>query len=257
MGGTVVIKWGGGLITHKDQLCTVNQTVIDQLAKVCSQSGKKLVIVHGAGSFGHMKAKKYRLSEGRIEGSEQDDAVEEVRSDMIKLNQSVVNSLQSHGLSVKSYPPHKWARGTGPDFSGELPVHDHVTVVYGDVVDDDDSEFGILSGDDIMLRYATELPDVERAVFAIGGVDGILRLPPSRAGPDDLIEIWHPGLEFEGEHASEIDVTGGIGLKAARGAMMAEKGVDVVLVNGEIPQRVLSAILGESVIGTRIISGNS
>ena len=106
MGGTVVIKWGGGLITHKDQLCTINQTVIDQLAKVCSQSGKKLVIVHGAGSFGHMKAKKYRLSEGRIEGLEQDDAVEEVRSDMIKLNQSVVNSLQSHGLSVKSYPPH-------------------------------------------------------------------------------------------------------------------------------------------------------
>ena len=167
MGGTVVIKWGGGLITHKDQLCTVNQTVIDLLAKVCSQSGKKLVIVHGAGSFGHMKAKKYRLSEGRIEGLEQDDAVEEVRSDMIKLNQSVVNSLQSHGLSVKSYPPHKWARGTGPDFSGELPVHDHVTVVYGDVVDDDDSEFGILSGDDIMLRYATELPDVERAVFPL------------------------------------------------------------------------------------------
>ena len=29
-----------------------------------------------------------------------------------------------------------------------------------------------------MLRYATEIPDVERAIFAIGGVDGILRVPP-------------------------------------------------------------------------------
>ena len=34
MAGTVVIKWGGGLITYKDKLCTVNQTVIDALADV-------------------------------------------------------------------------------------------------------------------------------------------------------------------------------------------------------------------------------
>ena len=72
-----------------------------------------------------------------------------------------------------------------------------------------------------MLRYAKELPDVERAIFAIGGVDGILRVPPSKAGPDDLIEEWNPSMEFEGEHAAEIDVTGGIGLKATRGSMIA------------------------------------
>ena len=62
MAGTVVIKWGGGLITHKDQLCTVNSEVIESLAKVCADSSKRLVIVHGAGSFGHMKAKKFRLA---------------------------------------------------------------------------------------------------------------------------------------------------------------------------------------------------
>jgi isopentenyl phosphate kinase len=107
-----------------------------------------------------------------------------------------------------------------------------------------------------MLRYATELPNVERAVFAIGGVDGILRVPPTRATPDDLIEIWHPELEFEGEHASDIDVTGGIGLKAARGAEISSAGVDVILINGEHPARVIDAIEGKSVIGTRIISGN-
>ena len=68
MAGTVVIKWGGGLITFKEQLCTVNIEVIDALAEVCSKTEKRLVIVHGAGSFGHMKAKKFRLSEGRIAG---------------------------------------------------------------------------------------------------------------------------------------------------------------------------------------------
>ena len=107
-----------------------------------------------------------------------------------------------------------------------------------------------------MLRYSVEIPGVERAVFAIGGVDGILLVPPSRAGPEDLIEVWNPKMTFEGEHAENIDVTGGIGLKAARGAMIASEGIDVILINGEIPQRVLDAIEGKSVIGTRIESGN-
>jgi isopentenyl phosphate kinase len=256
MGGTVVIKWGGGLITFKDQLCTVNQEVIDELAEACSKTDKRLVIVHGAGSFGHLKAKQFRLAEGRIDGLNQDDAVEDVRSDMLKLNKYVMDSLAKFGVSAKSYPPHEWAKGMGPKFKGDLPVFDGVTVVFGDVVDDDEQEFGILSGDDIILRYATELPDVERAVFAIGGVDGILRVPPARATPDDLIEVWHPELEFEGEHASDIDVTGGIGLKAARGAEISSAGIDVILINGERPERVIDAIEGKSVIGTRIISGN-
>ena len=49
MAGTVVIKWGGGLITHKDKLCTVNDSIIEELAAACEKSSKKLVIVHGAG----------------------------------------------------------------------------------------------------------------------------------------------------------------------------------------------------------------
>ena len=256
MGGTVVIKWGGGLITHKDQLCTVNLDVIDSLAKACSKSTKKLVIVHGAGSFGHMVAKKFRLAEGRVVGLNQDEAIERVRKDMLELNNHVLSSLKKYGLDAKTYSPHLWATGTGPGFKGELPVFDGVTVVYGDVVDDLETDFGILSGDDIMLRYSPELPDVERAVFAIGGVDGILRVPPSKAGPDDLIETWSPDMEFEGEHAAEIDVTGGIGLKAARGAMISQKGVAVQIINGEYSDRVLAALEGESVLGTKIVSGN-
>lgn len=256
MAGTVVIKWGGGLITHKDQLCTINLEIIRSLAEVCSKTSKKLVIVHGAGSFGHLKAKKFKLAEGRIPGLDQDSAVNDVRNDMLELNSIVVNELRSFGLDVQSYPPHRWAKGTGADFTGELPLHQGVTVVYGDVVDDETMEFGILSGDDLMLRYSIEIPDVERAVFAIGGVDGILRVPPSKASPDDLIEVWAPNMEFEGEHATDIDVTGGIGLKATRGAMIAAEGIDVILINGEIPERVLDAIEGKSVIGTRIKSGN-
>ena len=55
-------------------------------------------------------------------------------------------------------------------------------------------------------------------------------------------------------HNSEIDVTGGIGLKAIRGSEVAQLGIEVLIVNGSHPERVFSACIGESVIGTRIIA---
>ena len=163
MTGTVVIKWGGGLITHKDKLCTVNLDTIRSLAEVCSKTSKKLVIVHGAGSFGHLKAKKFRLADGRISGLDQDSAVNDVRNDMMRLNSVVVSELRSFGLDVQSYSPHQWAKGTGADFTGKLPLHHGVTVVYGDVVDDDAKEFGILSGDDLLVMQDAKPIGLARA----------------------------------------------------------------------------------------------
>ena len=61
----VVLKWGGGLITEKDTMKTVRQDVLDSLAaqlESCIREGIDVVLVHGAGSFGHMKAKAYNLA---------------------------------------------------------------------------------------------------------------------------------------------------------------------------------------------------
>ena len=92
----VVIKWGGGLITEKQTMKTVRKEVLDNLAnqlEACLTEGIDVVLVHGAGSFGHLKAKEYRLAEGRQPTSmvpsnmTQDEAVEAVRHDMQELNQ--------------------------------------------------------------------------------------------------------------------------------------------------------------------------
>ena len=81
-----------------------------------------------------------------------------------------------------------------------------------------------------------------------------MKKPPSIAQPSDLIEEWSLGMKFEGIHNSQIDVTGGIGLKATRGSEVAKLGIEVLIVNGSLPERVYSACIGESVIGTKIIS---
>ncbi|DAC30377.1 MAG TPA: hypothetical protein HA356_07760 [Candidatus Poseidoniaceae archaeon] len=265
----VVIKWGGGLITDKTTICTPQLAIIDQLAmavKQCVDNGVDVILVHGAGSYGHLRARHWRLNEGRVDEeissdgqcTTQQEAVACVRKDMLELNNHVCSALSALDLTTFVHPPHQWANGTGANFSGDLDRfavdRGCVAVTFGDVVDTDDERlFGILSGDDLVYRLATEVPSVKRLVFAIGGVDGLLRVPPEQATPDDLIEEWSPSIAFEGTHHSEIDVTGGIGLKAARGAQAAAHGVEVHMVNGGHPDRVYNACMGLPVLGTRVV----
>ena len=77
--GRIVMKWGGGLITDKSSLCTVLPDRIESLAKTVRQifeMGHDLVIVHGAGSFGHIRAKEYRLAEGNVPDLDQNEAIQ-------------------------------------------------------------------------------------------------------------------------------------------------------------------------------------
>tara|TARA_B100000683_G_scaffold43955_1_gene39702 strand:- start:14605 stop:15462 length:858 start_codon:yes stop_codon:yes gene_type:complete len=270
MAEVVVIKFGGGLITNKSKMCTPDLGIIDQLVGVvvkCLDSGMKVIVVHGAGSFGHLRSKHWRLQEGLIEDIEitpQDDcksqkmAVGIVRNEMLTLNSIIVEAFSKQGVSSITLPPHKWAKNTGSNFHGEIletfTTDKDVAITFGDVVDCDEGEFGILSGDDLVVRICQDVPNVSRLVFAIKGVDGILRRPPELATSSDLIENWSPSVEFKGVHNKEIDVTGGIGLKAHRGAEVAALGIQVLIVNGEYPDRIYRACTGLPTRGTQIFS---
>ena len=270
MSEVVVIKFGGGLITEKSQHCTANISVIEDLVDVvsrCLESGLQVIVVHGAGSFGHLRAKRWRLSEGHVDNytfstqtdcETQKQAVSIVRKEMLTLNKIVCEVFAKQGISTKSLPPHQWAKNTGSSFDGEITenftAEEDVIITFGDVVDCDEKEFGILSGDDIVVRICEDIANVSRLVFAIKGVDGILMKPPEEATDDDLITEWSPSISFRGVHNTEIDVTGGIALKAKRGAEVASLGVDVFIVNGEKPERIFDACMGIPTKGTRIYS---
>ena len=264
----VVVKWGGGLITEKHAMKTVRHEVLASLADQideCLSAGVDVILVHGAGSFGHLKAKQYQLAEGKLDGTifsgdmTQEEAVEAVRQDMRELNGHVMEALTRLDISAVSLSPHTWVRNTGPNFDGDLSLFEEapkgiVVVTHGDVVDCDVGSFGILSGDDLVVRLANEISGVHRLVFAMGGVEGVLASPPNDEADDVLLETLGREQLFEGEHASEMDVTGGIGLKVNRGFLVAEKGVEVLLVSGEHEHRVTDACLGRPVVGTKLVA---
>ena len=63
----VLMKFGGGLITTKSKMKTLDEEAITKLSGLIKQLldlGNQVTIVHGAGSFGHLKAKEWKISEG-------------------------------------------------------------------------------------------------------------------------------------------------------------------------------------------------
>tara|TARA_B100000902_G_scaffold33115_2_gene39665 strand:+ start:8707 stop:9558 length:852 start_codon:yes stop_codon:yes gene_type:complete len=260
----ILMKWGGGLITDKGKLMSPKIQRMKKLSKMVKQLddlGHSIIIVHGAGSFGHLKAKKWRLKEGRIESIRNDQvkAVEEVRNDMRKLNQLVVNELEILDMTTISHPPSNWAKGTGPEFTGsisEFRSNDEslITITFGDVVNcDNPKDFGILSGDDIMVRLAKEIEDITHVIFLLGDAEGLLSSPPE--DPDsELINLWKSGSILMGKHHSEIDVTGGIKLKVTSAEKISEDIDHVWMIDGRKPERVIELIQQGSTIGTKIVN---
>jgi isopentenyl phosphate kinase len=281
----VIVKYGGGLITDKSRLCQANIEAIEAVTKeaikilVANYCKYRVIVVHGAGSFGHLKAKKWRLNEGKLETDfefqeedddlkSQEEAVEAVRHDMKTLCHIVSKSLVNNGLKCQIFHPHTWASGTGSSFKGDLgPIMEAadqnvvIPVLHGDVVDiETDMKFGILSGDDIATRLVLEATGYHKVhmIFAMTDAPGLMTLPPGE--PEAvLIPVWHPGDSLEGlKHHEHLDVTGGIRLKLESAARMTQKyggNVNIWIVDGRKPERLVEAVTHCDTIGTCIKSG--
>ena len=115
----------------------------------------------------------------------------------------------------------------------------------------DELEFGILSGDDLMLRLSREL-EVSHSIFLIGDAEGVLSGPPDKEG-SKLISRLDAGMDIEGPHYSEIDVTGGIGLKIDRARKIASDVEEVWILDGRCPERIVELLRTGETRGTKIM----
>ncbi len=93
-----ILKLGGSVITHKDQYFTPDMENITRLADEVAQSKTQpLIIVHGAGSFGHPVAKKHSISDG-LKNNDQLIGFSETHQAMTRLNQIIVDTLLEAGV---------------------------------------------------------------------------------------------------------------------------------------------------------------
>jgi isopentenyl phosphate kinase len=261
----IIVKFGGSVITEKSNECTFKSDVTKQLIEELrnfygyqnNDQKYRIILVHGAGSFGHIKAKKYQLADG-YQNEDQLLGLTKVHWDVRDLNSKFMNLLISQNLPGISIPPMSILKNDNKEidtidftrFKQTLKINS-IPVTYGDVVFDESLRFSICSGDLIIQHLADEFKP-ERVIF-LTDVDGLFTNNPKiKENQADLINILTEDSFNIASTDQNInpDVTGGIYLKCKIALTLAKLGVETYIINGNVPGRLSNALSGNDVIGT-------
>lgn len=251
------MKLGGSVLTDKSRYRAPRLDVLARLAGEIARSGERVVLVHGAGSYGHVIAKERNLAQGADGSAAQRMAAAQVHADVRELQGLVLQALRDAGLPAMSLSAYDLARlraGEISNFASE-PVHETLAagftpVMGGDVVLDAARGFSILSGDVLMVELARSVRPA-RAIF-VTDVDGIYTAAPDEPGATLLRRI-EPERDMRETATRGHDITGGMAGKLRRARDVARAGVPVQIVNGMAPGRLAHALLGDDVVGTLVL----
>jgi isopentenyl phosphate kinase len=207
---TTVLKLGGSVITDKDRRETLDDDALSVAADAVAEVGvDDLVLVHGAGSFGHHYAEKHGVSV--TEGTTDAGPALEIHGSMTTLNRFVLARL--HDRDVPALPVHPLSAGARDEESAlDFPLstvrtmvgEGFVPVSHGDVIAQEGSGATIISGDELVVRFATGL-DADR-VGLCSTVDGVY---DADGDVIDRIEAFDDVADALGG-SDATDVTGGM-----------------------------------------------
>ena len=245
-----LVKLGGSVVTFKDKPLTANIDAIDGISRALAQLSVPVIIVHGGGSFGHYWSLKYDM---HTKSANYDiRGVSVVHESMIVLNQILVNSMIRVGLNPYGMSPSTFMEGHKPIVVKIKQIYTMakskvMPVTFGDVVHVEDAEYSILSGDALMTVLAKVLRPL-KIIFATN-VDGIYKDMASRELVSE-IQVTRNRRSIEFFNASATDVTGGMQRKVTEAFKIASHGMDVLMINGLMPERIIEAVEGTLKVGT-------
>ncbi len=258
----VLIKLGGSVITDKSRdYCAREKNIsglVKEIGSVLKGAGVKVIVGHGAGSFAHIPAKKYKTKEGIVnKDSLYGMSVTEEAAKV--LNQLVVKKFISEKIPVYSFSPGTFLISDSKIYSKSYidPVKkaleiEIVPIVYGDVVLDKKIGFTIFSTEKVLGIMADKLSSYYKIrMVYVTDVDGVLDAD-SRVIPR-ITKSNFKSLKVGISGAKGVDVTGGMLHKVEEALVLSEKiKVKTQIINGLVPGRLKMAILGKEVIGTRV-----
>lgn len=272
----IILKLGGSILTKKDlKDPEVNFANLNRIANEIKNAFNNqfnnelsdgLVIIHGAGSFGHPPAKKYAIGEPftkdqypkkRIGFSKTQNCVK-------KLNTIICDVLIEHELPCVSLQAssfittkNKRINNFSLDLIGKYLEEGFISVIYGDVVLDDDLKIAVLSGDQILQFIAKNLKtnnlDSKKEVILGTDVSGVFTKNPKKYKDAKYISKLSSLDEIEEfDSTTNIDVTGGMVGKIKELLELADIGIESKIINANEPNAILNALEGKKVKGTII-----
>ncbi len=242
-----IIKIGGSIITSKEKYLQANYDNIRRIAKELSEVNDNFILIHGAGSFGHIKAIEFGLDkEGPTIGKEKE--ISKVLRDVQFLNSIILEELINNGVPAVSLAPHSvFKPDLDIDVVENLIISGFIPVMYGDGFVWN-GRHRIISGDEIIERIVRSIP-IDYAIFATD-VDGIYTKDPKIFPDAELIEKIK-GSNYNAEFLSH-DATGSMLGKMRRIENIAKYVNKVIIINGNIPGRIRDSMNEKDVKGTVI-----
>jgi isopentenyl phosphate kinase len=236
------MKLGGSVVTFKEKPLSPNFKAIKDLSHMLASVRMPALLVHGGGSFGHYWSVKYKMHTRPdcydLHG------ISIVHESMIALNEIIVNSLIKEGANPYAITPSTFTIGSRPirtkiEELRTIAKGGLIPITFGDVVHVNRQNYSILSGDSLMTILAKALVPT-KTIFTVN-VDGLYKDMKSGEIIREINNETRKSVEF-----SKIltDVTGGMRRKIGEAFKIAASGIDVLLVNGLKPQRILDAIDG-------------
>jgi len=251
-----LIKLGGSVVTFKDRPLSANGAAIDGISRMLAQLEVPAIIVHGGGSFGHYWSLKYDMH--TKSAGYNAHGVSLVHESMVALNQIIVNSMIRSGINPYGVAPSVFSAGLQPIAARIKQLYAMarskvMPVTFGDVVHMGGGKYSILSGDALMTILAKVLRP-SRVVFATN-VDGIYRDIGSQELVPEIRMAARKSITFS--NGPSLDVTGGMQRKVREAFKIASLGMDVLVVNGLVPERIAEAVGGKLQVGTMVRRGRS
>lgn len=255
----VIVKFGGSVVTSKGSRTPKVRTVtVQRLGKELKHfldepDDVRVLLLHGAGSFGHPLAHKYglvrgRVTRGRIQGARM------TQSAMRLLSSRITVKLKKLGLPIVPLQTHKAVRKShGLVISimnnriGKILYEKKIPMMSGDVVVTDERLTDIVSADDLAVVFAKKLKAKE--IVFVTDVDGVYAGTSKKTIVRRLHRNQLKTLTKIPVPQTRNDVTGGMIGKLSK--LLQLRSVTVRIVNGNTPGQLLAA-LQKSDVGTKI-----
>lgn len=252
-----ILKVGGSIITNKkSETPKVNDENIKRVASEIADGYDKgemsLIIIHGAGSYGHPIVKRTEIDKC-IETHEQKIAFAETQRLQNELDIYVTKYLIDANLPAIPCQASSHAIMN----SGRLEKMDTeaikgfleiglIPVLYGVPAYDKVQKCSILSGDQIAPYLAKEL-DAKKIIHATN-VDGIYTADPNiYSNAEQIPEINSDNIKEVKNYltgSNDVDVTGGMYRKVTE---ILNCGVESQIISALIPGNITRALKGEKV----------
>jgi len=258
-----ILKLGGSLLTDKSKPFSLREKVLNDSIQQIVDSKKKLILIHGGGSFGHPVAKEYNISNG-INPNIQNQifGLAKTHDVMNKLNSKIIKTLLEKNFPAITIQPSSIFMIKSKKIStraikvietaldlGILPV------LYGDIILDPNGSFSIISGDQIILEICKTLKNfkIKKVIFTIEK-DGIF-IRDTNNNIKLATEIDSNAIDsLELVNLEEkIDVTGGIKKKLEIIENICDLNIPVQIINGLKNNFILKSLKAEKFNCTNIV----